>query len=40
MKERQFKGKKLPGIVIETSPTGNVLGDYKKFLDGLKKGFN
>lgn len=40
LKERQFKGQKLPGIVIETSPTGNVLGDYKKFLDGLKKGFN
>lgn len=40
LKERQFRGKELPGIVIETSPTGNVLADYKKFLDSLKKGFN
>lgn len=40
LKERQFRGKELPGIVIETSPTGNVLSDYKKFLEGLKRGFN
>ncbi len=37
---RGIRGQKVPGLVVETNPTGNVLRDYEKFLKGLKQGFN
>lgn len=39
-KVRQLRGKKVPGLIVETSPTENVLLDYSKFLEGFKQGFN
>jgi len=37
---RGIRGQKIPGLIVETNPTGNVLRDYEKFLKGLKQGFN
>ena len=37
---RMIRGQKIPGLVVETNPTGNVEEDYKNFLRGLKQGFN
>ncbi len=34
---RQYQGKKIPALVVETSPTQNILTDYEKFLSSLKK---
>lgn len=39
-KAKQFRGKNVPAIIVETNPIDNVLEDYKKFLQGFKKGFN
>jgi hypothetical protein len=36
----QLRGKKIPGLVVETAPTQqNVLEDYSKFVSSLGKGF-
>ncbi len=38
-KLRQMRGQKLPGIVVETSPTQeNVLKDYAEFLKSFRQG--
>ncbi len=37
---RGIRGQKIPSLIVETNPTGNVLRDYEKFLKGLKQGFN
>jgi len=37
---RGIRGQKIPGLIVETNPTGNVEEDYKNFLRGLKRGFN
>jgi hypothetical protein len=37
---RMIRGAKIPSLVVETNPTGNVVEDYEKFLRGLKRGFN
>lgn len=39
-KIRQYQGKNVPALIIETSPTGNVLADYEKFLSSFKKGLS
>lgn len=39
-KTRQLKGERIPAIVVESSPSDNVLEDYDNFLKGFKKGFN
>lgn len=40
IKTRQFRGQEVPALVVETSPTINVLKDYAEFLESFKKGFN
>ena len=40
LKVRQLRGERIPAIVVESSPSDNVLVDYDNFLKGFKKGFN
>ncbi|MGI6443482.1 MAG: hypothetical protein ACOX06_00500 [Candidatus Dojkabacteria bacterium] len=40
LKVRQFRGERIPAIVVESSPTENVLADYDNFLKSFKGGFN
>lgn len=39
-KQRRFRAQEIPTLVVETSPTINVLKDYEEFLKSFKSGFN